>query len=338
MIDEDFSLDKSHQIINPLVSVIISTFNRANLLSRAIKSVLNQNYQNFELIIVDAASIDETSEVINTFLDTRIKYIKFKEKIGKSAALNEAIRASKGDYITVLDDDDELYPQMLQLEVNTLNNTPKNVGFVFGLAKVYNRNGKISIYPKLNHIKKADFYKAQLHSTALSLWGTLIKKACFENIGFLNEELVLGEDWEFMFRLLKYYDYKYVDSHVYKANYHDSSNISHTSLRLIKNYSERIRSYKIFLLAHINEVQKSKPILAKYYFRIARNLYYINKLRLSKKFFRLTLLTNPINLRSLFWLLILKFSKNNPSIYKLSRIIVKKIENSNFPLLKKIFS
>ncbi len=329
-------MDKSHQILNPLVSVIISTHNRANLLSRAIKSVLNQSYLNFELIIVDDASIDETSNVISTFLDIRIKYIKFKEKKGKSAALNGAIKVSKGDYITILDDDDELFPQMLRLEVNALNNTPDHVGFVFGLVKVY-RKDVISTYPRLIHIKKADFYKSQSHSTALSLCGVLIKKVCFRNIGFLNEKLVLGEDWEFVFRLLKHYSYKFVNSPVYKANYNDPSNISHISLKLIKDYSERIKSYTIFLQAHMNEIQKSKQILAKYYFRIARNLYYINKLRLSKKFFRLTLLTNPINLRSLFWIFILKSLKDNPFRYRLSRIIIKKIENSNFALIRKIF-
>jgi glycosyltransferase involved in cell wall biosynthesis len=330
-------LDKSHQTSNPLVSVIISTYNRANLLGRAMNSVLNQSYQNFELLIVDAASIDETRKVVNTFSDSRIKYLKFEERIRKSKAINEAVGVMKGDYLTILDDDDELFPQMLQEEVNALHNTPNNIGFVFGKAKVL-RNGKIFTFPRRIYRKKADFYKAQLHSTALSLWGTLIKKACFKNVGLLNEELVLGEDWEFMLRLLKQYDYKYVSSPVYKANYHDSSNISHLSLNLIKNYSERIRSYKIFLNAHLDEIQNSKPILAKFYFRIARNLYNLHKLRSSGKFFRLTLLTKPLNFRPLLWLLILEFTKNSLVRYQLSQRLLNKIENSNFGWFKKIFA
>jgi len=242
----------------------------------------------------------------------------------------------KGEYLTILDDDDELFPHMLQVEVRALDNTPDNIGFVFGLAKVY-RNGKISTFPRRIYPKKADFYQAQLHSTALSLWGTLLKKTCFKNVGLLNEELVLGEDWEFMLRLLKHYDYKYVGSPVYKANYHDPANISHISLDLIRNYAERIRSYKIFLYAHLDEIQNSTPILAKFYFRIARNLYNLHQLRSSRKFFRLTLLTNPLNFRPLLWLLICKLTKKNPMGYQISQILLNKIENSNFPLLKKIF-
>lgn len=330
-------MNKSHQPLNPLISVIISTYNRANLLGRAIKSVLNQSYQNFELLIVDAASFDETCKVVDTFPDRRIKYLKLEERVRKSRAINEAIGVMKGDYLTILDDDDELFPHMLQEEVNALYNTPDNIGFVFGMAKVF-RNGRISTFPRRIYPKKADFYKAQLHSTAISLWGTLIKKVCFKNVGLLNEELVLGEDWEFMLRLLKQYDYKYVSSPVYKANYHDPSNVSHVSLNLIKNYSERIRSYKIFLNAHLNEIQNSKPMLAKFYSRIARNLYNLHKLRSSGRFFRLTLLTNPLNFRPLLWLLILKFTKNNLGRYHLSQRLLNKIENSKFGWFNKIFA
>lgn len=329
-------MDKSPQSLNPLVSVLISTYNRANLLVRAIKSVLNQSYYNFELLIVDAASTDETSKVVNSFSDNRIRYIKFDKKINKSQAVNQAISVMKGDYLTILDDDDELIPKMLEMEINALHNTPANIGFVFGKAIVI-RNGKIFIFPRRIYPKKADFYKAQLHSTALSLWGTLIKRTCLKKVGLLNEELVLGEDWEFMLRLLKCYDYKYINSIVYKANYNDPGSISHISLDLIKNYSERIRSYKIFLESHFDEIQSFKRILAKLYFRIARNLYNLHKYDSSQQFLRLTFLTNPINFRPILWLLLLKFTKNNLVGSQVSQVFLNKMGNRKFSVLKKIF-
>ena len=101
------------------VSVIITTYNRAHLVGKAIKSVLNQTFQDFELIVVDDGSTDNTEEVINSFNDTRIRYIRHKINKGGNAARNTGLRNSKGEYIAFLDSDDEWLPEKLerQLEV-----------------------------------------------------------------------------------------------------------------------------------------------------------------------------------------------------------------------------
>lgn len=102
----------------PLVTVILTTYNRAHLLPRAINSVLNQTYQNFELIIVNGGSTDNTGEVIKSFTDERIQYYKQKENKGMLADRNRGFDLAKGDYITILDDDDELLPEALETVVN----------------------------------------------------------------------------------------------------------------------------------------------------------------------------------------------------------------------------
>ena len=91
----------------PNVSVIIPTFNRAEMLSRAIRSVLDQNFNDFEIIIVSDGSTDNTQQVVESFKDNRINFFKHAEKWGASAARNTALRKSKGKYIAFLDDDDE---------------------------------------------------------------------------------------------------------------------------------------------------------------------------------------------------------------------------------------
>jgi len=95
--------------MKPKVSVIIPTRNRANLLSRAIKSVLNQTFRNFELIIVDDESTDNTKKVVKNFQkkDSRIKYIFLKNHKGVARARNTGIKNSKGEYIAFLDDDEK---------------------------------------------------------------------------------------------------------------------------------------------------------------------------------------------------------------------------------------
>ena len=89
------------------VSVIIPTYNRANLLDRAIQSVLNQTYQDFELIIVDDGSTDNTREVVGHFADSKIRYIRLNEGTGGCATpRNSALGVAQGEYIAILDDDD----------------------------------------------------------------------------------------------------------------------------------------------------------------------------------------------------------------------------------------
>ena len=94
---------------NPTVSVIIPTYNRAHLVGRAIKSVLNQTYRDFEIIVVDDGSTDNTKDIIKEFQkkDKRIKYIPYEKNKGGSAARNTGIKAAKGEYIAFLDSDDE---------------------------------------------------------------------------------------------------------------------------------------------------------------------------------------------------------------------------------------
>ena len=104
----------------PLISIITSTYNRAHLLPRAINSVLNQSYHNFEMIIVDDGSCDNTEVVVRTFGDTRIHYHKHAQNRGMLAARNTGFDLANGEYIAILDDDDELLPEALKIVVNKL--------------------------------------------------------------------------------------------------------------------------------------------------------------------------------------------------------------------------
>ena len=97
--------------ISPIVSVIIPTYNRENLVSQAIQSVLNQTYRDFELIVVDDASIDNTQKIVNNFNDSRIRYICHKQNAGVSVAQNTGIAKARGEYIAFLDSDDEWFSE-----------------------------------------------------------------------------------------------------------------------------------------------------------------------------------------------------------------------------------
>ena len=96
------------------VSAIIPTYNRANIVIRAIQSVLNQTYQNFELLVIDDGSQDNTEEIVTGIHDNRIKYIRHEKNKGVAAARNTGIEAAKGEFIAFLDSDDEWLPNKLK--------------------------------------------------------------------------------------------------------------------------------------------------------------------------------------------------------------------------------
>jgi glycosyltransferase involved in cell wall biosynthesis len=142
----------------PIVSVILPTYNRANLLKRAIRSVLDQTYQDYELIIVDDCSTDDTQKVVSEFKDNRIKYTRLSQNSGGSIKPRKVgTELSTGIYIAVLDDDDYWADKnKLQFQISWLERHPKCV--MVGTDAVAVNNGLTIIakhhYPKsFNDIK-----------------------------------------------------------------------------------------------------------------------------------------------------------------------------------------
>jgi glycosyltransferase involved in cell wall biosynthesis len=105
----------------PLFSIVMATYNRAGLLPRAVNSVLNQTYRNFELIIVDDGSTDNTEETCRSFGDRRIVYFKQETNKGIMAARNRQLELARGEYLALLDDDDELVPEALEVAAGKLS-------------------------------------------------------------------------------------------------------------------------------------------------------------------------------------------------------------------------
>ena len=128
----------------PKVSVIIPTHDRAEYLGVAIASVLNQTFQDFELIVVDDASVEDNLGVIASFHDDRIKFFRHQTRKGGSAARNTGIANSKCDYIAFLDDDDEWFPDKLAQQMAILLASPSDVGCIYtGYVTVDKSTGEI---------------------------------------------------------------------------------------------------------------------------------------------------------------------------------------------------
>lgn len=104
--------------MKPLISVIVPTFNRAKTIARTIDSILLQTYTNFEIIIVEDGSLDETLEILKKYTDERIRIIRHEQNKGVTAAKNTGLNNIGGEWFTILDSDDEMIPQALEMMIN----------------------------------------------------------------------------------------------------------------------------------------------------------------------------------------------------------------------------
>src|SRR4030095_13333348 len=146
----------------PKVSVIIPTHNRAEFLRSAITSVLNQTFQDFEVVIVDDASKDHTQEVIANFNDKRIKVIHNPFSRVDAGARNIGVISSDGEYVAFLDDDDEWLPEKLKIQICSLANSPPEVGGVCTYSFIIEKwSGRVSsvFNPETDDLVKENFIR-----------------------------------------------------------------------------------------------------------------------------------------------------------------------------------
>lgn len=191
------------------VSVIITTYKGSNFLSRAIESVLNQTYSNFELIIVDDNSPDSTERNLTEQLMQQyekypnIVYIKHDENLNGAVARNTGIKAMNGEFVAFLDDDDYYEKDKLEKCVNALLNNNEYHGVYTSVA--FDVNGKISRYQMAT--EKGNLSKNLLLNENLLGTGSniFLSAEVFQKLHGFNEKYQRNQDVEFMLRFFRYY-------------------------------------------------------------------------------------------------------------------------------------
>ena len=204
----------------PVISAIITTFNRAHYLEKAIRSVLAQSHHGFELLILDNSSTDQTESVVNSFADDRIRYIKH-PALNISETRNLGVREAKGDFIAFLDDDDEWLPDKLATELLLFEQSSSEVALVYGGFVRIDVEGK-QFYTH-NPILQGKILK-ELLSLKDDFTGSasnpMLKKSAIEALGGFDETIKTGEDWEFYLRLAERYQVAFVAQPVVSVRHH----------------------------------------------------------------------------------------------------------------------
>jgi len=205
-----------------MITTIITTYNGATrgYLEEAILSVLNQTYQNFNLLIVDDGSTDETKELCQKYLkDDRINYV-HRENGGPAAARNIGIKFAASDLITFLDDDDTYEPNMLQ-EMHTYftSHTDPNIGMVYCRTKRIKNNETIT--SPIQTIKK-NTYEDLFFGNFITTSALLIHKTVFDEVGYFRENLKYSEDYDMWLRIANKYGVHLLDKYLVNYRVHDN--------------------------------------------------------------------------------------------------------------------
>ena len=250
-----------------LVSVIIPTYNRADLVGRAIQSVLDQTYQNYEIIVVDDDSQDNTREVVERFTDKRVRYIHLEKNMGAGAARNKGIKASRGKYIGFQDSDDEWLPEKLRKQINILDSSASTVGYVYSDMWQVDLNGGEQYWPSPTIVQGKIINEQSLDYQVrrLGIQTTLIRRECFEKVGVFDENFPRLIDLEFFLRLSKLFDSYHIKEPLVQFQPQTdgiSSNIRAGSIGRI-----------LLLEKYYDDVRKNRKFVANQYLLISKSFY-----------------------------------------------------------------
>ncbi len=193
----------------PTVSVIIPSYNHERFVEAAVRSVLGQTFQDFEIVVVDDGSSDGTPDVVKKIKDPRISLHVFDKNRGACAAANECIARSRGRFVAMLSSDDMFLPHRLEMQVLFLEKNP-GFGAVFGLASLVDESGApfvnerhhyTSIFKQPNR-PRAQWLNRFFHQgNCLCHPSMLIRRECYDSVGNYDNRLAQLPDFDFYVRL-----------------------------------------------------------------------------------------------------------------------------------------
>jgi len=237
----------------PTVSVIIPTYNRAHLVGRAIRSVLNQTFQDFEIIVVDDGSTDNTEEVVKGFNDPRIRYIRHEYNRGGSAARNTGIRAARGEYIAFLDSDDEWLPQKLERQVKAFKDLDETTALVYTGLRFVDRKGALirEQQPRLKGYVFRELLRRNAIGTASSV---LLRRESLLSVGLFNEALPSRQDLDLWVRIARRFKVFPIPEILTIHYVHEQ--------RITANLEAKIMGHKLFMVKFDKELRSQPRALA----------------------------------------------------------------------------
>tara|TARA_R100000935_G_C2800868_1_gene150399 strand:- start:194 stop:1108 length:915 start_codon:yes stop_codon:yes gene_type:complete len=261
------------------ISVIIPNYNRAKSLVKSIKSVLDQSFIHFEIIVVDDCSTDNSLIEITKFKDTRLRVFKLEKNSGAAAARNYGIIKSTAPYISFLDSDDTFEKDFLKVSYKTLSITSEDIGFMWSGYRLHFQNSNRTVEKSWVPDKDKSPYLTFLKDISIGAGaGVTLKREVFKKCGSFDESLPAAEDTEFFLRITQHYDFTYTDKVLINI-YRDSGD------RLSKNFEKIAIAYNKFIPAHWREIKKKKDLTYKYSYKLMWLNFHLKDKKLAYKYF-----------------------------------------------------
>lgn len=280
-------------IYDPLVSVVIASYNRASLIKRALISALSQTYNNLEIIVVDDGSTDNTSQVTCSFGDERIKLFRHEKNKGLAASRNTGIKNSSGGFITFLDDDDEWLPEKIQRQLDIFKEPDIVVGLVFtngyseaeGRMFIAKQGDSGIIYDPV----KNKFFPLRILITPPSSW--MLPMKIIKEIGYFDETMYNNwDDGDYFVRVASKYPIYFLNKNL-------------VAWHVLENHVNRVNSNlikgkEIFLKNNSEFLKKDKGYLFRFYRTLGKDALKIDKQKARHYLFK-ALKLNPFDFSTL---------------------------------------
>lgn len=223
---------------NDLVSIILPTYNRHSYLSEAIQSVLNQTYENFELIVVDDGSDISAQEIIRKFKDARLNFIRI-EKSGRSYARNVGLSRAKGEFVTFIDDDDLYVPKKLFIQIKYLKSNPQ-LSVVYSAADCFQTDPSNIIMTYRANFQGNIYAQLALYVPHPICFPTvMVRSSVIKEIGKFDVNLDRFEDTDFLRRIAKKYSFGAIDYPLCKIRTHSGNQMKSLNLRVLKQQVDK---------------------------------------------------------------------------------------------------
>ena len=260
-----------------LVSVIIPVYNRADILSRAILSVVKQTYENFELIIVDDCSTDNTGTVTRAFKDDRIIYIRHPQNKGAAAARNTGMSKAQGELVAFLDSDDEFLPEKLEKQVEVFKKLSEDTGLILSNLCILGKHKRFYVSEQIasGYVLPSSSFPASIFLPP-STW--MLRKNCIVQVGQFDEMIFGIEDADYFTRILQKF-------RVYFLN--QTLSIKHISVRTQKRQFsyEYFLGKEYFLKKHFAKLQSDRRYLSRFYYGIGKDFLSWNDVKKARAYF-----------------------------------------------------
>jgi len=289
---------------NPKVSVVIPTYNSAQFIVETLESVFAQTYKDYEVIVVDDGSTDNTREVLKPYM-SKIRYI-YKENGGVASARNVGIKNARGEYIAFLDSDDLWLPEKLEKQMEYFKSNPDVVlvfsdCILFGDKELIRKKNTKRIY---SYKYKGDMFLHLLQENFIPTLTVIAKKECFDEVGYFDtdESLISSEDYDMWLRIARSFKIGYIEEPLAKRRVSRKSlsfsNINRAymaTLKVIRKTVDNIEDKSL------NKRKFLKNRLLNLYLNWGLSHFVNNNFKEARGQFVLAIKHNPINLRAIIY-------------------------------------